>query len=189
MVIRVPPEAGPRLGLTRSNVGVYRRSSPEGSGETAGAQQGRATAPARKEREREGGGQLTYHEAVELLRLRAEVSRAVADAELRGPRWRAGHQRLLHLTHDPRGRVGSGRRSGPGARPQAGGEAQRPHSRTHLSALTYSVGMALQRTPATRTPTSREVRPRFSPTMVIRVPPSLGPMSGWICGAGGEAGG
>lgn len=183
----MPPEAGPRLGLTRSNVGVYGRSSPEGSGETAGAQQGQATAPARKEWEREGGGQPTYHETVELLRLRAEVSRAVADAELRRPWWRAGHQRLLHLTHDPRGRVRSEVRPG---RPATGcGEAQRPHSRTHLSALTYSAGMELQRTPATRRPTSREVRPRFSPTMVIRVPPSLGPMSGWICGAGGEAGG
>ena len=32
MVSRVPPEAGPRLGLTRSNVGVYGRRRPKGRG-------------------------------------------------------------------------------------------------------------------------------------------------------------
>lgn len=35
---------------------------------------------------------LTHHETVELLRLRAKVSRAVTHAELSGPGRRAGHQ-------------------------------------------------------------------------------------------------
>lgn len=94
------------------------------------------------------GTQPTHHEAVELLRLCAEVSGAVAYAELGGPWWWAGHQRLLHLTHDPMGQ----RRSGPGVDSPG---PRHPHGRTHLSALTYSEGMELQRTPATRRPTSR----------------------------------
>lgn len=113
MVSRVPPEAGPRLGLTRSNIGVCGRSSPEGSEEAAQCRQGYSPP--------EGvnvgrGRRLTYHEAVELLRLCAEVSGTVTYTELHGSWWRAGHQRLLHLTHNPRGQ----RMSSPASEHQPG---------------------------------------------------------------------
>lgn len=40
----------------------------------------------------ETGRHPTHHKGVELLRLRAEVSRTVADTELCRPWWRAGYQ-------------------------------------------------------------------------------------------------
>lgn len=54
---------------------------------------------------------------------------------------------------------------------------------THCSALIYSSSMGWQSTLPSRTPfwMSRKCRPRFSPMMVSRVPPCLGPVSGKSC--------
>lgn len=58
---------------------------------------------------------------------------------------------------------------------------------TDLSALMYCEGMGLQRTPATWTwAISFTWRPRFSPSIVTRVPPSRGPVTGLICGGGAQ---
>lgn len=59
---------------------------------------------------------------------------------------------------------------------------------TDLSALMYCEGTELQRTPATCTCViSLTCNPRFSPSMVTRVPPSRGPVRGLICGRGGQS--
>lgn len=56
MVSRVPPEAGPRVGLTRSNIGVWGRSSPEGREEPARCR-GCSASPLDGGRERAGKGE------------------------------------------------------------------------------------------------------------------------------------
>lgn len=59
---------------------------------------------------------------------------------------------------------------------------------TDLSALIYCEGTGLQRTPATCTwEISLTCKPRFSPSIVTRVPPSRGPVKGLICGRGDQS--
>lgn len=66
--------------------------------------------------------------------------------------------------------------------PMHRGDAERaqPSLGTYCSALMYSLSMGMHITLPTRTPqrTSSNLRPRFSPVMVRRVPPCLGPVSG-----------